>query len=290
MKKVGLRPAPRSVIPSNRLPQGQEIEMSANKTNTNTTATAAASAGDVKMTGDTKGDVKMTIDTKGDVNGKIVLSLDTTHDNDIVKLIAGLTKPYDNYPADLVKNVPSWYEVTHKQANVSTLLHTALENDKDCKEIKVNVTPYVLGLIVQYMKTHNGVEPPIVEKPLRSNVFANVCPMKSDAAFMDSVGVHQGKRHMQVLYDLITDANYMSITSLVHLVAAKIASTIKGRQIAEIEHVLDPKKGHELDANGNNKYESKADNKTAAGSAGATAAASAPGGSAKTDNKMDEKN
>jgi len=73
------------------------------------------------------------------------------------------------------------------------------------------------------MNHHAGVEPPIVEKPLRSKIMKDVCKDKFDADFIDRIGENR-----QALYDLILAANYMDIKSLLHLGCAKVASLIKG--------------------------------------------------------------
>jgi len=62
------------------------------------------------------------------------------------------------------------------------------------------------------MAHHKGVEPPIIEKPLRSKNMKDVCKDKFDAEFIDNIG-----NDRQLLYDLILGANYMDIRSLLHL-------------------------------------------------------------------------
>lgn len=97
------------------------------------------------------------------------------------------------------------------------------------------------------MKHHNGIEPPIVDKPLRSKIMKDVCKDAWDgtssivlllfwlffvhlfmitlsaATFIDSIGEDRQK-----LYDLILAANYLDIKVLLHLGCAKVASLIKG--------------------------------------------------------------
>lgn len=67
------------------------------------------------------------------------------------------------------------------------------------------------------MKHHAGVEPPVIEKPLRSKLMREVCKDKWDATFIDELAVKR-----QVLYDLILAANYMEVKSLLHLGCAKV--------------------------------------------------------------------
>ena len=72
-----------------------------------------------------------------------------------------------------------------------------------------------LTLIVEYMEHHQGTEPPIIEKPLRSKFMKDVCKVyifsfllmivtiffvqdKCDATWIDAIGEDRQK-----LYDLI---------------------------------------------------------------------------------------
>ncbi len=88
----------------------------------------------------------------------------------------------------------------------------------------------ILQLVTNYMVHHDGVEPPVIERPLRSKKMMDVCKDKWDATFIDHIG-----KNRQQLYDLILVAHYMSIKSLTHLSCAKVASLIKG--IKTLEHV-----------------------------------------------------
>jgi len=83
------------------------------------------------------------------------------------------------------------------------------------------------------MNHHKGVEPPIIEKPLRSKVMREVCKDSWDAEYIDAIGEDR-----QELYDLILAANYMDIKSLLHLGCAKVASLIKGQPLEKIKDIL----------------------------------------------------
>ena len=96
--------------------------------------------------------------------------------------------------------------------------------DKNCETISIpGVSGAVLQLVIEYMKRHKGTEPPIIERPLRSNKMRNVCDNTQDASWIDRIGENR-----QQLYDLILAANYMHIESLLSLGCAKVASFIKG--------------------------------------------------------------
>jgi len=95
------------------------------------------------------------------------------------------------------------------------------------------VASAILVEVIAYMNHHKGVEPPIIEKPLRSKVMKDVCKDPFDAEFIDRIGDNR-----QALYDLILAANYMDIKSLRHLGCAKVASLIKGQPLEKIKDIL----------------------------------------------------
>ena len=53
------------------------------------------------------------------------------------------------------------------------------------------------------MNHHKGVEPPIIEKPLRSKVMKDVCKDSFDADFIDRIGENR-----QALYDVILGISF----------------------------------------------------------------------------------
>lgn len=121
-----------------------------------------------------------------------------------------------------------------KIALISSLIKTAVESDPDAKEVAIPaVASDIMELVISYMKHHNGSEPPIIEKPLRSKVMKEVCKDPFDATFIDDIGENR-----QQLYDLILAANYMHVNSLLHLGCAKVASLIKGQPLEKIKDIL----------------------------------------------------
>jgi len=161
------------------------------------------------------------------------------------KDIKGLDDDKDaTKPLKLTSKDKKEFVVERKQAFISTLVKTSLENDDKAEEVPIpGVSGAILDLVVQYMKEHKGVEPPIIEKPLRSKVMKDVCPHKPDADYIDKIGENR-----QQLYDLILAANYMDIKSLLHLGCAKVASLIKGQPLEKIKEILDPNQGAKKDA------------------------------------------
>jgi len=165
-------------------------------------------------------------------------------------------------PLKLTSKDKKEFTVERKHAFISTLVKTSLENDDKAEEVPIpGVTGAILELVVNYMKEHKGVEPPIIEKPLRSKVMKDVCPHKWDAEYIDKIGDTR-----QQLYDLILAANYMDIKSLLHLGCAKVASLIKGQPLEKIKEILDPNQGAKKADNKDNK-DAKADKPAAAAAA-----------------------
>jgi len=153
------------------------------------------------------------------------LSLDSGSESGPLKLVA--------------KDGKTSFEVDKKHAFVSNLVKTSLENDTSASSLDIpGVSGPILEKVVEYVNHHKGVEPPIIEKPLRSKVLKDVCQDKWDAEYIDKIGENR-----QNLYDLILAANYMDIKSLLHLGCAKVASLIKGQPLEKIKEILDPKGG-----------------------------------------------
>jgi len=126
------------------------------------------------------------------------------------------------------------FEVDRKFACVANLVKTSLDTDAAATEVPIpGVKSDILQLVIDYMNQHKGVEPPIIEKPLRSKVMKDVCKDPWDAEFIDRIGENR-----QQLYDLILAANYMDVKSLLHLGCAKVASLIKGQPLEKIKDIL----------------------------------------------------
>mmetsp|Transcript_32959 Transcript_32959/g.64315 ORF Transcript_32959/g.64315 Transcript_32959/m.64315 type:complete len:168 (-) Transcript_32959:238-741(-) len=126
-------------------------------------------------------------------------------------------------------------DVDKKQAYISTVIKTSLENDASAKTLPVlGVNGDILKLIVEYMNHHNGTEPALIDKPLRSRHMKECVKDEWDATFIDGI------ESKQTLYDLILAANYMDIKALLHLGCAKVASMIKGQPLERIKEILDP--------------------------------------------------
>eukprot|EP01006_Ploeotia_vitrea_P052723 TRINITY_DN67718_c7_g9_i1.p1 TRINITY_DN67718_c7_g9~~TRINITY_DN67718_c7_g9_i1.p1 ORF type:complete len:190 (+),score=120.47 TRINITY_DN67718_c7_g9_i1:135-704(+) len=139
----------------------------------------------------------------------------------------------------LVSQEKKEFNVDKKHASISKLVKTTLEGEPTETRVETqSVKTRALEAIVEYMNHHKGVEPDIVEKPLRSKRMKDVVKDPWDADFIDKIG--DDRQH---LYDVILAANYMDIQSLLHLGCAKVASLIKGQPLDKIKEVLEGKSG-----------------------------------------------
>lgn len=74
-------------------------------------------------------------------------------------------------PIKLVSKDGKEFLLDRKYAFISNLIKTSLENDPSATEVPMpGVKADVLAKVVEFMAHHKGVQPPIIEKPLKSKV------------------------------------------------------------------------------------------------------------------------
>ncbi len=123
-----------------------------------------------------------------------------------------------------------------KYAKISRLVYTAVDQDASATKVSLpSVSTEILDEVVKFMEHHEGEEPPMIPKPLRSKEMKSVCQDRWDATYIDGIAEDRQK-----LYDLMMAANYMDIKSLLHLACAKVASLIKGQPLEKIKEILQP--------------------------------------------------
>ena len=128
--------------------------------------------------------------------------------------------------------------VKKRDVAISDLLRTALQVDPSAKELFLSVNGSSLAFISAFIAHHGGNEPKCPPVPLASSVMSDVCEDRWDAVFIDTVATEGN------VYDVCLAANYMGITSLIHLAAAKIASGIRTRPVNHIRAALTPTDTH----------------------------------------------
>lgn len=125
-------------------------------------------------------------------------------------------------------------EVLMRNAMISGVVSSALVQNPASTVVSCNtVRTEVLDLVVEYMNHHQGIEPPVVEKPIKSQVMAQNCSDEWDAKW-----INKNSQSKQILYDLVLAANNMDIKGLLHLTCAKIASLIKGQKTEDLKKIL----------------------------------------------------
>jgi len=128
----------------------------------------------------------------------------------------------------LVSSDDKRFEVSMEAALMSKLVRSILEGDSGSVSIQIKkLKGDTLGLIVKYMKYHNGKKPEEIAKPLCFEMKDNVAD-KWDAEYIDAM-------KKETIYQVIVGANYMDVPSLLHLGCAKIATLIKGQSLEDID-------------------------------------------------------
>jgi len=127
----------------------------------------------------------------------------------------------------LVSQEKTAFRVQKKAALQSNLVRTALEDDKDAKEVAlVHIAAPIVEKCIVYMQYHVDVPPRKIESPLKSSNMKELVD-RFDAKFVDDID-------LDTLMKLLLAANYMDIKSLLELICAKVASMMKGKTAPQI--------------------------------------------------------
>jgi hypothetical protein len=143
----------------------------------------------------------------------------------------------------LVSRTGDTFVIDRRCAVLSGLIKTTVEEVKDSDEIPLDVSTPVLKLFVDYLNHHQGVAAEIPEKPLKSKDIKQIVKDPWDAEFVTPLLVPNPT--YDLLFEAIRAANYLSIVPLLHLLAAAIASKIKGVTTDKLKHVFQPITGTE---------------------------------------------
>lgn len=162
--------------------------------------------------------------------------------NDVKDDVKGLDVESDNGSmVTLISSDGIKFEVSEKDASVSKLIKSYLENGKDKivsfenvnEDSKKILTSEFLTEVVKFMKEHKGTPPDIPLKPLRSKLMKDVTT-KWNAEFLDEMW----ENRRPFIYKFITTVNHLDITELVYLVAARIAAGIKGQPLENLPSII----------------------------------------------------
>lgn len=127
------------------------------------------------------------------------------------------------------------FTISGKSASMSKLLNGAMQDfsgeiNMPLQEVNGPTTEKV----VEYLEHWQGVEPPKIEKPIKSGKMTDNCDEWS-ANFINSLNLEQ-------IGDIAVAANFMEIQPLVDLACSKIAALCYGKTDEELlkEHDIDP--------------------------------------------------
>ncbi len=129
------------------------------------------------------------------------------------------------------------FTVSGKAASMSKLLMGAMQDFSG--EINMplqDVNAATTEKVVEYLEQWKGVEPPKIQKPIKSgNMLENCSGDEWSANFINSMTLEQ-------VGDIAVAANFMEIQPLVDLACSKIAALCYGKTDEELlkEHGIDP--------------------------------------------------
>lgn len=111
-------------------------------------------------------------------------------------------------------------------------------SDSGEKELQFSsVSSEVLEQIVIYLRYHDGKEGLNSKKPLTTNQMKDNWKDEQDVFFIDKIG-----KHMDLLFSLLSAANYFNISCLMNLCLMKIACCIKGQSLSEMKKIFNQEK------------------------------------------------
>ena len=123
-------------------------------------------------------------------------------------------------------------EISSKAVQRSVLVKGIIEDYPDDAEVPLNnVKSNILKKIKEYLEHYENTEPKEIERPLPSQNFKE-CVDEWDYDFIGKVDDNE------TLENLILAANFLNIKPLLILLAAKIASKIKGVNTQTIRTVF----------------------------------------------------
>jgi len=113
---------------------------------------------------------------------------------------------------------------------MSPLVQGMIEASGTEEEIPLpNVRSAMLSKSIAYCTYHVDNPPKPIPRPLTTDNLGDHVD-EFDAAFVDV--------DVEVLYELISAANYLDITSMLNLCCSKLASLMKGKKIEEVRQTL----------------------------------------------------
>jgi len=118
------------------------------------------------------------------------------------------------------------------------------EDDDEVPEIPLPISKEILIKVLEFARNNWDKDEEDIEKPLKSDVEdvitnqANINFLKSLVKYPED-GSDLLPEHIQLAVDLITAANYLNMSNLLNLMAAKHATLIKGKTPEQIRLMYD---------------------------------------------------
>lgn len=120
----------------------------------------------------------------------------------------------------LVSTNGTRFQVSKKNARISKVLTSAIENSTDSEPIPLNVETRVLERIVEYMNIHEGAEAPLpTRRTMMTKNPREYCVDPRDAEFFCAI-----RKKRRFFYDFTNFAYYLDIPNL-HFMCKQIVSS-----------------------------------------------------------------
>ncbi|CAG9317924.1 unnamed protein product [Blepharisma stoltei] len=117
------------------------------------------------------------------------------------------------------------FEIEESAAFKSQILRSMIEGFDGKEEISLPIKAAIIEKILLYLKHYKDLEPPVIEKPLRTANLEEILPAW-DVDFLNL--------ETEMIFELILAANFLCISPLLDLLCAKLASLLKDKTSEEI--------------------------------------------------------
>lgn len=135
-----------------------------------------------------------------------------------------------NGKINLISKERDSFELSKRTACMSSVIRVTIELDNKETEIELKqVSSDAMKKIVEFMKYHEHVEFPEIQKPIQhTNMKYLTTEWDADFINVDN----------DLLFKLLSVSNYLDIKPLLNLCSAKIATMIKGKTREQIQQIF----------------------------------------------------
>eukprot|EP00538_Stauroneis_constricta_P012343 CAMPEP_0119557402 /NCGR_PEP_ID=MMETSP1352-20130426/9076_1 /TAXON_ID=265584 /ORGANISM="Stauroneis constricta, Strain CCMP1120" /LENGTH=167 /DNA_ID=CAMNT_0007604505 /DNA_START=139 /DNA_END=642 /DNA_ORIENTATION=+ len=125
------------------------------------------------------------------------------------------------------------FEITAKAAQLSVLVKDTLEESEKTEVEIMRVDSKCLEKVVEFLKHYAEEEMREIGTPLRGSTFIEIMDQKWYQEFVSDDSISR-----EMLFELLTAANYMGIKPLLDLACLKITFQLTGKSADEIRGIL----------------------------------------------------